>query len=98
MSNLNISDQMAIAEKALDLFRFQQESRLAAHELDDAYREHKEARGLGHIQRGSPEWETMLVATAHEYGALQRAKRQERNAQRRLDTAIRGFTSKRGAQ
>ena len=96
MSTKNFSLQIAIAEKAVDLFRQQQESRQAAHDLDDAYREHKEDLNLGHVVRNSPEWDAMLAATTHEYGALQRAKRQERNAQRRLDTAIRSFLGKEG--
>lgn len=89
MKHQNLSTMIAIAEKAIELYGLEAATRMAAHDLDDAYREHKEQLGLGHVARGTPEWDAMLEATSHEYGALVRAKNLERNAKRRLATAIR---------
>lgn len=91
MKQHNLSAMIAIAEKAIEVHDLELASRRAAHALDDAYREYKERNGLGHVDRGTPQWDALLESAAHEYGALTRAKADERNAKRRLSTAIRAY-------
>lgn len=97
MSTNNLSLQIAIAEKAVDLFHLEQALRTASADLRDACSEFRREQNDGeYIPRDSELHEQMREATGMEFEAYNDAKRNVRNAKRRLGTAIRVFLSKEG--
>lgn len=88
-----MSALIAIGERAVELHALEGERRVAKFALDEAYQAHREKAGLtfDRYETNTPEWEGMMEATAAEYAAVKRAKSAERNAKRRLDTAIRAL-------
>lgn len=59
--------------------------------LTRAYRKWQGQTGNNSFDRGSSEWDQMMAATEAEYAALEDAKRLERNARKRLVTAVRRY-------
>ncbi|KFL25006.1 hypothetical protein JP74_21850 [Devosia sp. 17-2-E-8] len=77
-----------IAARALD-FDWEQDSESAAHaDLNEAYQAWKDANGIEHVARDTPEWELMMQSTAEQYQAHEASKRKARNARKRLRTAV----------
>lgn len=74
---------------AIEAHHYTRLRRQAKYRLESAYSEWKSANGVfDHIERDSTEWNAMMEGTHDEYQALEDAKRQERNAQARLERAI----------
>lgn len=97
MNTKNLSLQIAIAEKAVDLFHLEQTLRTASTDLRDACADFRRKHNRGdYIPRDSDMHEQMREATGMEFEAYNDAKRSVRNAKRRLDTAIRSFLGKEG--
>lgn len=88
---------LGIAARAIEADTLAHIAAIQKADLNQAYVDHKERAGCDHVERGTPEWEAMLVATAVEYAASQNAKREANNAARRLKTAIRRFNKIGGA-
>lgn len=98
MSTHNISAQLAIAEKAVELYGLEQTLRAASLDLREACADFRRQHNRGeHIPRDSDKHEQMREATGMEFEAYNDAKRDVRNAKRRLDTAIRAHVSGRPA-
>lgn len=92
MTNIgSISALLRIAEKAIDAHGAEDRRRMAHEALRDAYTCWKRKNGVKHVERDSLDWTRMLGATAVAYTVVEAAKREERNAQRRLATAIRRY-------
>jgi len=77
-----------IADRALTADAAASEAKYASSVLNEAYRDWKDANGVENVDRGSEDWDLMLAATKPEYAEAEEAKRLERNARRRLQTAI----------
>ncbi|MCQ1850391.1 hypothetical protein [Neorhizobium galegae] len=80
---------MNVARKAIEADTWATAERYSKEALHEAYAAFKERQGVSEVERDSQEWRAMMAATKPEYESLQRAKRDARNAQRRLATAIR---------
>lgn len=52
--------------------------------IDRAYLDWKHSQGLGFVERNSPAWKAMMVATSPQYMELQAAKSQERRWRKKL--------------
>lgn len=98
MSTHNISAQLAIYEKAIELHGLEQTLRAASMDLREACADFRRRHNGGeYIPRDSDKHEQMREATGMEFEAYNDAKRQVRNAKRRLDTAIRAHVNGRSA-
>lgn len=86
-----ISILMEIASRAIEVEELESQRALEDHALGAAYHDWKEANGLDRVERDTREWDRMMDATSEEYAALQKAKRLEGNARRRLKTSIRRY-------
>ncbi|WP_432344770.1 hypothetical protein WMC41_16110 [Shinella yambaruensis] len=92
ISAKNIMDLLDIANRALVVDTCEQKRRKAQRDLSAAYDAWKtEHRIRDHMEAGSPEMERMLTATEAEYDLLTEAKRDEANARKRLQSAIRKY-------
>ncbi|CAN7509567.1 hypothetical protein [Pararhizobium sp. LjRoot238] len=89
IGNPRIEGIIAVATRAMEADTFMTAQKLSKMALREAYEEFKEKRGIERIERDSPEWATMMQATSPQYETLETAKRDARNAQRRLAAAIR---------
>ncbi|WP_139973684.1 hypothetical protein [Ochrobactrum sp. CGA5] len=80
---------LAIADRAIEAERCKFARRYSQDALNAAYADWKQKNGIhDHIEAGSPEWTAMLAATNRDYEAVEDAKRLERNADKRLRSAI----------
>lgn len=80
---------LAIADRAIEAERCKYRRRYCQDALSAAYAGWKDANGIKErIEVGSPRWLAMLAATNRDYAAVEEAKRQERNADKRLRSAI----------
>lgn len=84
----NVSTLFAIAARAIEVAEAEETRRFKADDLAAAYNTYRERNRLDYIERESNDWHLMLASAEKEYQALQKAKRVEYNAQRRLKTAI----------
>lgn len=92
--NIKVSTQLAIAEKAIELHGLEQTLRAASMDLREACADFRRQHNRGeYVPRDSELHEQMREATGMEFEAYNDAKRQVRNAKRRLDTAIRAHVS-----
>jgi hypothetical protein len=82
---------LAIAEKAIEVDGFMRDVRFYSDALGSGYADFKEKHGLARIEPDMPEWSEMMLATKDDYNNREAAKRHLRNAQRRLETAIRRY-------
>lgn len=75
-----------LALLALDYARAVEDTASRKHALQLAYLKWRRCTGnqWTDIERGSPEWEAMMQATASEYQEQQKAKRRERHAKAKL--------------
>jgi hypothetical protein len=82
-----------IAERALTVDMFETERKIGEADLDLAYQNWKDDFGISRVERDTPEWNRMMEATGVWYVALEADKRKERNARKRLKTAIRRYNA-----
>ncbi|NTB01100.1 hypothetical protein [Agrobacterium tumefaciens] len=87
----SISKLIAIAEKAIEVSEQEAARKEARENLNAAYDHWKEANGIDHVETDSAAWDIMMGATASEYALLATAQSAEKNAKRRLATAIRRY-------
>lgn len=80
-----------IASRALDVEQFEQQRKADRTVLISAYNKWKNKNRIEHVERDSLEWVQMMVATKREYEQFEAAKKSERNAKRRLTTAIKRY-------
>lgn len=74
---------------AIELHVCTKNRKAASESLKDAYRRWAHNTGTYHrFERDSEEWKRMMIATDSEYQLEQAAKRAERNARNRLNSAI----------
>lgn len=94
---MRIAALLTIAQLAIDVEDRVVERTEHVELLRSAYKQHKLSLGLGdhvHFKRDSPEWDALTAATAVEYADVEKAKRAEYNARRRLRTAILNYRAK----
>ncbi|MFT0532232.1 hypothetical protein ACMHYJ_05265 [Castellaniella hirudinis] len=95
MNTIKLSLQIAIAEKAVELYRLEESLRSASADLRNACSEFRHKHNGGnYVQRDSDMHEQMREVTGLEFETYNEAKRNVRNAKRRLDTAIRASLGK----
>ncbi|MEN5300094.1 hypothetical protein ABE530_17360 [Brucella sp. TWI559] len=80
-----------IASRALDVDQFESQRKADRKVLLYAYNKWKNKNQIEHVERDSLEWVQMMVATKREYEQFEAAKNDERNAKRRLQTAIKRY-------
>lgn len=86
-----LNSLLSIAEKAIEADRLEREAKYAASELNDAYDDYKAGLNIDHVERDGDLWGEMLEHTKQEYKASEDAKRQSKNAKRRLQSAIQRY-------
>ena len=79
---------LTIAQKAIDAHDAETRRKMAREALDDAYVCWKQNNGIDRVERDTMDWTRMMGATAVAYDVLEDTKRDERNARRRLSTAV----------
>lgn len=84
---------LEIAERALDADDCARARRIEARRLTDAYEGWKAHNGVSRIERETTDWDCMMAETAREFGNLEATKRLERNARKRLASAVRRYRS-----
>ena len=89
MLNAMVKGPLYIADRAIQVDTYATAERYAKEALHEAYDEFKREAEIDHVERDSSDWDLMMEATKPEYEVLQKAKRDHRNARRRLETAIR---------
>ncbi len=80
---------LRVAECAIDLHRHAVARQGAYYAFRDACYAYRCDRHVSAPERDSPQWDAMIEAVSTEYLFLQNRKRDERNAERRLTTAVR---------
>lgn len=83
-----IASLIEIAGKAIEVHKAEADRKFYDDCLGSAYGAWKERHGIERVERDTLDWSRMMVATRPEYEQLQQAKTDERNARRRLATAI----------
>lgn len=84
-----LSLMIDISAKAVDYVERQHKRRWMQNALNSAYAVwKKEADIVDRIERDTEDWKRMMGATAREYEDLEEAKRQEKNAQKRLRSSV----------
>jgi hypothetical protein len=87
---LNLTQLLAIAERAIEYHNADAVVRAARSDFFDACETCKAEMGISeYVQRGTDTWETLADKTSVERATLQAAKRVRYNATRRLQSAIR---------
>lgn len=89
-----INLRLMISDKALDADLAESFRKTAQAALDGAYVAWKAKRGIEHVERDTPQWDKMMKATKPQFNRLVEAKRDERNAKRRLATAVARYWSR----
>lgn len=78
-----------VADAALDFDRCVTKRRVAQENMNAAYSDWKEDRGItDRIDPGSGLYDAMITGTQVDYDVLKEAKRDERNARRRMERAV----------
>lgn len=80
---------VAIGLKAITAHRLTTARKQSRENLIAAYNAWKNEEGIDRVERDSPDWNAMMEATHDEYAAWNKARTDERNALRRLETACR---------
>lgn len=91
MSASDLPSLLNIAARAIEVTEAQRFRALSKVALHDAYRDWKRRHNMGRVEAGTEEWEQMMVDTKPSYARLEKAKAAERNALRRLCTAVRRY-------
>lgn len=79
---------LEIAERAVVADGYRISRRAEEAMLSEAYQRWKEDHRIDHVERESPQWDAMMKATHEQYRLTEIARREERNAARRLETSI----------
>lgn len=79
---------LEIAEKAIEAASAERWRKRAQAVLNDSYEAWKSQRDIDRVERDTTQWNKMMKATKPQYLRLVDAKRDERNAKRRLARAI----------
>lgn len=87
----SISKLLSIAEKAIEVSDREAARKEARENLNAAYDRWKDANGIDHVDTDSAAWDIMMGATESEYAVFANAQSAEKNAKRRLATAIRRY-------
>ncbi|WP_313611015.1 hypothetical protein [Rhizobium sp.] len=87
----SISKLLAIAEKAIEVRDREAARKEARENLNAAYERWKDNHGIEHVETDSAAWNMMMDATEIEYALFANAQTAEKNAKRRLATAIRRY-------
>lgn len=87
----SISKLLAIAEKAIEVSDREAARKEARENLNAAYERWKDDHGIEHVETDSAAWNMMMDATEMEYARFSVAQSAEKNAKRRLATAIRKY-------
>lgn len=87
LAKFNI-DMLKVAQLSVEVFALERRRKFLNGELGAAYYRWKMLNGVDRVERETRSWTRMMSATKKEYAALVEAKRIERNARRRLETAI----------
>lgn len=90
----DLTMRLDIAEKAIDANCAESFRKAAQAVLDGAYAAWKAKRGIERVERDTPQWDKMMKATKPQFNRLVEAKRDERNAKRRLATAVARYWSR----
>lgn len=77
-----------IASRAIEADEMERLAKIEQADLNTAYQDFKEDRGILHVEGGTTDWDRMMAATKAEYLSAEEAKRKAYNAKRRLKTAI----------
>ncbi|NTJ63518.1 hypothetical protein G6M50_38200 [Agrobacterium rhizogenes] len=80
-----------VGDRAIEAQRLLRDVRHLKGHLSVSFADWKATRGIEFVERGSDQWEEMLKALSEDYAELENARRLYRNAQRRLETAIRWY-------
>lgn len=88
MDPMMLVAQLEVCAKAIEAHRCEGERKSATMALNSAYSAWKFANGVEYADRDTPDWVRMMAGTKEEFEELERAKRRERNARKRLSTAI----------
>lgn len=80
-----------LAGRAVDVCDAQFAREQAKRALHKAYRNWKFANEIGRVERDTDDWGRMMADTKPAYERYELAKQKERNALRRLATAVRRF-------
>ena len=80
-----------ISDRAIEAQRLLHDVKHLKGHLSVSFADWKATRGIEFVERGSDQWEAMLSALSDEYAEFANAKRLYRNAQRRLETAVRWY-------
>jgi len=92
MSNRNnMPALLAIASRAVEVGDARRRRVAAKEALHKSYRNWKFANEIGYVERDTPEWNRMMADTKPAYQRFEKAKQDERNTSKRLDTAVRRF-------
>jgi hypothetical protein len=88
MDTQTLTSLLAIADKAIEAHHAEARCKAERANLDEAYSAWKAKRDIDRIEPDTPQWEKMMKATKPVFRKFSDAKRDERNAKRRLASAI----------
>ena len=91
MGGAQLPSLLDIAARAIEVTeasRFRALSKVALH---DAYKDWKRRHAIGRVEADTLNWSLMMAETKPAYARLEKAKAAERNALRRLATAVRRY-------
>lgn len=93
----NLTSLLSIAEKAIAAQDAEAHRKAEQADLTEAYAAWKAKHGIERVERDTLDWTRMMVATKPRFDRVEQAKREERNAKRRLATAITRYHREGGA-
>lgn len=79
---------MQIAGLAVELVEAEEAFRDAKSDLNAAYNRFKYDRAIDHVDRDTPQWDTMMVLTRPEFAAASKARRRAYSVKRKLRAAV----------
>lgn len=98
MDNIkNIAPLLEVAQRAIDLNACEEQRKQDVAALRERYNEWRQERNYVPAEPESPEWLEIKEDTKGLYDLAQAARREEKNARRRLATAIRRYREGRTA-
>lgn len=94
----NIPTLLDIAQKAIDFDACHEQRKQDVAALRERYNEWRRERDFVPAEPDSPEWQAIKEDTKGLYDLVQSSRREEKNARRRLATAIRRYRNGEAAQ
>lgn len=85
---------LEIARRAIEAEKAATQRKAQIAILKSAYLFYKRSNRLERVERDTPEWEAMMSATSGEYDDAEKGKSAEKNARRRMQTAINAYQRK----